>query len=247
MSNDIVISAAVAVASFFIAILIGSTGIGGLLLAPGLNMFVGMPFHVAISICMFAFIFSGLVGSMIFLRGGSIAAADFIALALGAGPAAFAGSFVLARIPAEGVELIIAALCIAAGLHALLDNRRDGIYERRPTPIILFAIGAITGLGSALTGTGGPLILLPILFFLRIDTRRAIGLAQAIQVPIGLLATSANLILDRVEFAVALPHHRCCRYRCWRRPDGTRLPGLDTVAENRRRYAIGSHWCKLHG
>ena len=55
----------------------------------------------------------------------------------------------------------------------------------------LLVIGAITGFGSALTGTGGPVVLVPILVWCEMPILAAVGLSQAIQMPIALLATSA--------------------------------------------------------
>ena len=55
--------------------------------------------------------------------------------------------------------------------------------------------GAFTlvGFGSALSGTGGPLLLLPVLLFLKAPVLASIGLAQVIQIPVAATATIANL------------------------------------------------------
>ena len=44
----------------------------------------------------------------------------------------------------------------------------------------------------AITGTGGPLILVPTLIFLGLPVLTAIGLAQAIQLPIAAFASTGN-------------------------------------------------------
>eukprot|EP00548_Thalassiothrix_antarctica_P014315 CAMPEP_0194172810 /NCGR_PEP_ID=MMETSP0154-20130528/7226_1 /TAXON_ID=1049557 /ORGANISM="Thalassiothrix antarctica, Strain L6-D1" /LENGTH=231 /DNA_ID=CAMNT_0038885609 /DNA_START=317 /DNA_END=1009 /DNA_ORIENTATION=+ len=61
------------------------------------------------------------------------------------------------------------------------------------------AIGAVAGFGSALTGTSGPVVLLPILLFLRWDVKESLGSAQVLQVPIALAATVANVVLPETE------------------------------------------------
>ena len=53
--------------------------------------------------------------------------------------------------------------------------------------------GLTCGIGSALTGTGGPLLLMPILVFTEIPTLHALGLAQVMQIPIATMATASNL------------------------------------------------------
>lgn len=194
-------------ASFAIAFLIGATSIGGMLLGPALNMLGEVPIHMAIPSCMFAFIFAGGIGALFFSRGGAKLREDLVELVVGAGIGAFAGSFALAHLPAIVIQLLVAAVCIASGVRSLLVGTRHLGSEPsvRPAKRILFIIGIVTGFGSALTGTGGPMILMPCLMALRVDIKRAVGLAHLIQLPIGILATAGNLLLGRMDFGVALP------------------------------------------
>lgn len=205
MNTDLFSNLLFVAVNFVIAVLIGSTAIGGLLLVPGLNVIGDVPVHVAIPSCMFALIFTGLVGALIFGRAGNIVYSDFLKLALGAGCAAFVGSFALTYIPSLAVQITIAILCVASGIHTLVVGKRQPNRSQRSHGGTLLVIGVITGFGSAITGTGGPLILMPIMLALRMDLRQAIGLAQAIQIPIGILATSGNLLMGRVDFDIALP------------------------------------------
>lgn len=69
---------------------------------------------------------------------------------------------------------------------------------------VLVALGVLTGFGSAMSGTGGPLILLPILLWLNIPVISAIGVAQAIQAPIALLATGGNFLSGDVAVLIGL-------------------------------------------
>jgi len=67
-------------------------------------------------------------------------------------------------------------------------------------PVVSFhvyvIIGAVVGFGSAITGTSGPVILLPLLFFAEFPSLYALGLAQGIQIPIAVAATIGNLIFS---------------------------------------------------
>lgn len=56
-------------------------------------------------------------------------------------------------------------------------------------------VGVFDGFGSALTGTSGPVILLPVLIGLRWDILDALGSAQSVQAPIALAATVAYVTL----------------------------------------------------
>ena len=207
MSVDIFSNVLLAGAIFVIAFLIGATSIGGMLLGPALNILGDVPIHAAIPGCMFAFIFTGSVGALFFAREGAITRQDLVELTLGSGIGAFAGSFALAYLPSTAIQLTLAALCIVSGIRSLIvgTNHMDAGRFLRPANRILLVIGVITGFGSALTGTGGPLILMPCLMALRMDTNRAVGLAHVVQIPIGIFATTGNLLLDRVDFGIALP------------------------------------------
>jgi uncharacterized membrane protein YfcA len=60
----------------------------------------------------------------------------------------------------------------------------------------------VTGFISALSGTGGPLVLVPILIWLDFQVLTAVGLSQVIQLPIALLATAGNLLYDSLDVAL---------------------------------------------
>ena len=63
-------------------------------------------------------------------------------------------------------------------------------------------IGIATGFASSITGTGGPLVLVPILIWLKVPALTAVGLSQVIQIPIALLATGGNQAFGHIEFEV---------------------------------------------
>ena len=68
----------------------------------------------------------------------------------------------------------------------------------------LIVIGLVTGFGSSITGTGGPLVLIPILIWMQVPILTAVGLSQVIQIPIALLATTGNLTFGRIEWLVGI-------------------------------------------
>jgi uncharacterized membrane protein YfcA len=75
---------------------------------------------------------------------------------------------------------------------------------RLPLPLQIF-LGLVVGFGSAVTGTGGPFLVLPLLLLLRprLPTLWAVGLAQAVPLPIALAATLANAWFGEVDMCVA--------------------------------------------
>jgi uncharacterized membrane protein YfcA len=194
--------------AFAIGTLIGATGIGGVALAPVIHSLTGAPLEAAIAIAMACFIFSGVVGTLIFAHFGAIDYRQIPLLAVVVAAAAFAGTLLLPSVSEAGIRLALAVLMVLAGLHGLHKvgtpaRQASSLSLPRPGPLI--GIGGITGVGSALTGTGGPVILVPILLLLGTPSRTAVGLAQVVQIPIGLSATAAHHLNGMLEPLTVLP------------------------------------------
>ena len=187
--------------AFGIGILIGCVGIGGVLLVPMLAYIFNVPVHESVAAAMLAYIFSGIVGTIIYARHGSIRWKMAILIIAGAGPSAFIGAALLSKTPSIWVEVFIASLILVAGANALIKNKEQSKdFEPKIKPAGLIGMGAITGLGSAITGTGGPLLLVPMAVWLRYPTLTAIGLSQAVQFPIAALATMGNVLYGNINW-----------------------------------------------
>ncbi|NIM28828.1 MAG: TSUP family transporter [Gammaproteobacteria bacterium] len=187
-----------------VGVLIGCIGIGGVLLVPSLTYVGGMEVHVAIATCMFSYLFSGAVGAVAFARRGSIRWSMSGWLCVGAMPGAYLGAVSATAAPAGVLELLIAALAVLSGGHALMRGGDETASPHVLQPLALVAIGAVTGYGSAMSGTGGPLLLVPMLVWLKVPMLTAVGLSQVIQLPIATLASVGNLIHGRIDIIVAL-------------------------------------------
>jgi len=185
-------------------VLIGWVGIGGVILVPALVYGAGVPLSTAIAAAMCAFLISGIVGLYVFAKAGSVDWATAAWLCLGAAPAAFVGARLVVIAPEAFIELAIGVLTAAAGIHALV--RRDSRRNRESASSVptLTAVGAATGLASAMTGTGGPLVLVPLLLWLEVPVLTAIASAQAIQIPIAAAATSANVVGGTLDVMLGL-------------------------------------------
>ncbi len=190
--------------SVFVGALIGAAGIGGVLLVPFMVYGLGLDIHTAITGAMFGYIFAGLVGALLYARHGSIRWNLAAWLILGAMPASFLGAVTASATSSRILEIAIAMLLVFAGVNALRPSLQGNDSGRTLRPIALVAIGVVTGYGSAMTGTGGPLILVPLLVWLRIPVLTAVGLSQATQFPLAALATSANVVYGSVDFAVGV-------------------------------------------
>ena len=185
-------------------LLVGCVGIGGVILVPALVYVAGYPLPAAIAAAMSAFIVSGLVGSHAYWKAGSIRSRMMLPLSLAALPCAFGGALLVNSAPVAILELVIGLLTLGSGLHALASPRERPGAGRIPSAAFLAVVGALTGLVSALTGTGGPLVLVPILMALDVPMLASIGLAQAIQLPIAAAATGGFLLSGLLDVPLAL-------------------------------------------
>jgi uncharacterized membrane protein YfcA len=184
-------------------VLVGCAGIGGVIVVPALVYLAGYPLPVAIGATMGAFLASGAVGSYAYWKTGSISGRMTLPLWLGALPCAFGGALLVDSVPAALLELAIGVLTLGSGVHALAGRRERPDDGRVPSAPLLAVVGAATGFVSALTGTGGPLVLVPILVALDVPMLASIGLAQAIQLPVAAAATGGFLLSGLLDVPLA--------------------------------------------
>ena len=193
----------VLVAALLMGALIGCVGIGGVLLPPALVYLGGLGFHAAAATSTWAFLFCAVAGTLVYSGRGSI---DWrMAAWLGAGvvPAAFAGARANAALPEGLLMAILAALMVLTGADALLRGSPGSSWgARRLGAPALLAVGAFVGFGSALTGTGGAVLLVPVLLLLRVPVLAAVGAAQVVALPVVVFSTAGFLFYGSVDFAL---------------------------------------------
>ena len=186
-------------------LLIGAIGVGGVILVPCL---LQLPLEggeeerlaTAVSSCMFSYIFAGIAGSCAYLRRKSVARCSTAWLLVGVVPGAVLGAVTLTVVQPLWIKVVLYSLVALSALFSLYRSvkelrRRDEAaasseeaeqwHTLAPSSIAGVAarlvIGLLVGLGSALTGTSGPVILLPILLTLQWETLEALGSAQVCQ------------------------------------------------------------------
>jgi uncharacterized membrane protein YfcA len=206
-ARSLILSIALIFVCLIVGLLIGAVGIGGVLLVPSLNFIAGIGVHEAVPACMLSYLATGTIGVIVYARHGSIQWDKVWWLCLGAVPAAFLGSVSLLSIPPFVVMFLIALLMVFAGIDALIKSYRVGEHShqtRQLGRIHFVVIGFVTGFGSAITGTGGPLIIVPLIIFLGLPVLTAVGLSQAIQLPIASFASIGNWMSGNLNFNLAL-------------------------------------------
>jgi uncharacterized membrane protein YfcA len=194
----------VAAAALVAGLLIGFTGIGGVLVVPALTEAARLPVDRAIAASMFGFLFTGLVAAFVHVLRERPAWRELLPPCIAAALGAVAGALTLDLLPVSAIRLFIAALAFGSGLQGLLGTLRQSDRALEVGAAALAVIGLVVGYGSAVSGTGGPVMLVPVLLLLRAPIARAVALAQAIQIPIAATATVVNVAAGRVDFALGI-------------------------------------------
>lgn len=190
-------AAALCVAGVIIGVLIGATGIGGVLLVPFLVHGLGYPVQSAVAVALWSYLWSGLLAIALYWRRGSIATRPALWLCAASVPGAFLGACALAVVPGKVVEALIGGVLLLGGVQTLRPPREHN-DRTPPGSALLVGLGLLTGFASALLGAGGAFLLVPLLVALGEPVLLAVGLGQAIQVPISAVATVANLRAGRI-------------------------------------------------
>lgn len=188
------------VLALIVGVFVGCVGIGGVLLPPALVYVGGLDLHLAMATSMWSFLFTGGVGTVAYSRRNSVDWRMVLWLCAGIVPAAVLGALSNAALPAEVLMVLLATLIIATGVNSFAKATSAERAAHSFSPLLLLQIGAVVGFGSALTGTGGPVLLVPILVFLRAPTLAAIGVSQVVQIPVAIFSTLGYVLFGQVDF-----------------------------------------------
>ncbi len=183
-------------------LLIGCIGIGGVLLVPALVFLVQIPIGISIAAAMMAYILAGSIGTAVFAHNKSIRWGMAGWLCIGAAPTAYAGAWAVSAVSPGLLEAGLGLLTLLSGLNSLRRRSVTEGPERRISNTALLIVGAVTGFLSSVSGSGGPLVLVPILLTLSVPVLTAVGLSQAIQLPIAIAATIGNFLYGQVDWTL---------------------------------------------
>src|SRR4051812_22580508 len=97
---------------------------------------------------------------------------------------------------------LLAALMVVTGAEALLRSPVVEQEAHRFGAPTLLAVGAFVGFVSALTGTSGGVLLVPILLLLRTPVLAAVGAGMAVSLPIAVFSTAGYVLYGSVDFVL---------------------------------------------
>jgi uncharacterized membrane protein YfcA len=182
-------------------------GVGGVLMVSYLALFAGLTIHQAAATSLFTFLFTGILGTWLYQRRGSIDWRISLPVCAAALVFGFLGAATAAVVDPRPLAIIIALIIVGAGIyvlfpvkpHARLRNGRD------PGEIWLLAsVGAASGFGSGFSGAGGPLFSVPLMVILRYVPLTAVATSQVLQIVAATSGSIENFRNGFIDFKVAL-------------------------------------------
>ena len=181
-------------------------GVGGVLMVSFLALFGGLSIHQAAATSLFSFLFTGLLGTWLYQRRGTIA--WHVAAPVCAGALVFGclGALTAASIDSRPLAIIIALVIVAAGAYIFVPPpaaalHRDGRGWREQA--LLAGVGAASGFGSGLSGAGGPLFSVPFMVILRYVPLTAVATSQVLQIVAAASGSLGNLRYGFIDWTAA--------------------------------------------
>lgn len=193
-------------AAFAVGVLIGAVGIGGILLIPALTAFAGLGIHEAMATALFTFVFTGITGTVMFQRRGSINWGITVSVCAGAVLCAFIGAWTNSIAAANTLAVFLAGIMVFAGVYTLLawHGLREPAFKDNKSAqrLLLVMVGAIAGFGSGLTGVGGPALSVPLMVLSGFPALMSIGTSQVIQIIAAVSGSLGNLQFGTINFGI---------------------------------------------
>lgn len=191
--------------SFIIGILIGATGVGGVLLIPVLSYCTSLNIHEAMGTALFSFLFTGVIATVIYQRHGSIDWKIAIPVCLGSAITSYLGAFLNAFANANVLYAILGMIIILSSLYTMRPTPTASFTSamgQRQRLYLLLGIGCAVGFLSGLTGIGGGLVSIPVMLTLGFPTFATIGTGQVLQGIVALFGSASNVKNNFVDFSL---------------------------------------------
>lgn len=184
-----------------IGVSIGAVGIGGFLVVPVLVFVEGRTLREAVIAASVAFAGAGLVSLFAGLRERRVDTGSARSFLVASAPGALIGALLLRVIDATAIGILITVAVGLAGVAELSGWPRVARSQRRP--LRGYLDGAMTGLASALTGTSGPMIAMPLLAWNGTPIRERIRIGRIAQLPIALTAAAVFVAGGDIAWTLA--------------------------------------------
>lgn len=194
-------TAAITAIGGLIGLSIGAFGIGGVFLPPLLAA-LGLDLHRAMATSLATFVFTGLLGALLYQKERNIDWPLALALGLASVPGAFLGARTNVSLPEDLLRALLAILLLGAGTYILLQPRGQRPMSSLPRRSILGLGGFAMGFVSGLTGVGGPLVVVPVMVLLGTPILLAVGISQVFCLLSSLGGSAGYLLSGAIDYRV---------------------------------------------
>jgi uncharacterized protein len=181
MITSILLFSIVICSNLIIGVLLGMSGISGFLLPLIYVGLLDMPVHDSLALSFLSFAVSGLIGAFSYWKSKNMDIKLAILLSIGSLPGAFLGVQINVLISDFMAKLLLYLFVLLAGLSILLKKNNETNKINRSILLnhsfIVILLGFITAIICALTGAGGPILLVPLLVSLGVHIRTAVGVS----------------------------------------------------------------------
>ena len=171
-----------AAACLAVGLLIGWSGVAGFLLPILCINYNRLTTGQALALSFLCFAVSGAIGAVNYRRKGQLNLRTGLFLGLGSLVGAALGAAANQLLPTATVKALLYVVVLLSGLSILLrqlsERRRKAPSPTRPLgPAALVPLGLVTGALCALSGAGGPVVVMPLLVALGVAAKEAVGVA----------------------------------------------------------------------
>jgi uncharacterized membrane protein YfcA len=188
-----------------VGVSIGLVGIGGIFLIP-LLVWWGLPLETAIGTSLVTFTVAGAVATIVYTLHGSIDWRAALITSAGSLASGAFGAKLSSMLPDRIVTACFAAFLLLTGLFALFGRRvfsQTAAAPRRLSVVTLVVCGVLTGIGSGLTGVGGPALLVPLLLLAGASPAVAVAISQPNAIFSAASGATGHILLGHVDFHLA--------------------------------------------
>lgn len=198
---------AIPIVALVVGFLIGTTGVGGILLIPALAFLAGLSTHMAMATALFSFFLTGILGTWIYQKHGSINWGITIPVCIGAILSAYPGSLANAMVSCRILDICLGMIIVFAGFYALFPAKGNTLAYRpndSRQKVMLLLIGFCTGFGSGLTGVGGPVLSVPMMVIIGFAPLTSIATSQVIQIAAAFSGSVGNFYNNFIDIQLGL-------------------------------------------
>ncbi len=193
-----------------VGVLVGITGIGGILIPPFMIVLLGLNTHLAMGTSMASFLPACILAFWSHRRHGNVAWASALPLSASGVVCVFIGTELKAFSHGDVLNLLLAALVILVGAMAFRPatlpqeppRTAGGGWLARPGARLALLGGAV-GVISGMTGAGGPVLTVPAMIAMGYAPLAAIGAGMAYVIAVCAAGTVGNVLHGAVDFSLA--------------------------------------------